>query len=240
MRLRRMPVPSPAMAVALLALFVALGGTGYALDRSDRAEPSATAERSAKGKRLTARQRAQVHTIVRRLMRRAPPGPQTGATGPAGAVGPAGPAGAPGASGPGGPAGPGAVGLQFDRSPDDQKVALGTVGAWTISARCVVGGVAVPAPLQVFVDGPGTADVTAVWSLNDGTPATSLMHQDLAVDDQIFSVGVRSTDRIRYVGTMVLSAAAAAPVATVSFTLTSDPAANRCAFFGMATVSDGT
>jgi Collagen triple helix repeat (20 copies) len=85
--MRRRAIPSPAMVVALIALFVALGGTGYAAttltDNGNSA--AATAKRH------------------RRSLR----GPRgfRGKTGPQGPVGPQGPQGPQGTQGPQGPQG---------------------------------------------------------------------------------------------------------------------------------------
>lgn len=72
--MRKRSMPSPAMVVAFIALFVALGGTGYAATQLVSKE--ATASKKAKAKR-------------------GPRGPR-GKRGPAGPAGPIGPAGAPG------------------------------------------------------------------------------------------------------------------------------------------------
>lgn len=99
MRIRHMP--SPAMGVALLALFVALGGTGYAAGGGFSGDGS--------GLRAEAAARRGVRRGARRVQRgprgftgaRGPAGPQ----GTAGSTGAAGQRGAPGATGPQGPAG---------------------------------------------------------------------------------------------------------------------------------------
>lgn len=75
--------PSPAMVLALLALFVALGGTGYAAS--------------------SARSAHKHHRALRG--RRGPPGPR-GLQGPPGHIGPTGPRGARGAAGAKGTTGP--------------------------------------------------------------------------------------------------------------------------------------
>ena len=83
--------PSPAMVVAVVALFVALGGTGYAASR-------ATSSKHGHGRHLSKGHGA-----------RGARGPQ----GPAGPQGPIGPTGAQGVPGPRGPAGqPGEIGPQ--------------------------------------------------------------------------------------------------------------------------------
>jgi hypothetical protein len=129
---RRLTIPTPAMAVALVALFVALGGTGYALDGGDRA-----VQARATPKRLNSTQKRQVISLIKRETKTLAATGATGATGAAGAAGapgPAGPTGATGAQGAGGPQGPAAVKLHFDRTNDDVVVALGAVGPWTITA----------------------------------------------------------------------------------------------------------
>jgi hypothetical protein len=84
-------LPSPAMVVACVALFLAMGGTGYAATQLSNGEGEAIASKKAKAKRGP----------------RGKPGP----AGPAGPVGPAGPKGATGATGPAtGPAGGGLAG----------------------------------------------------------------------------------------------------------------------------------
>ncbi len=87
----RMHMPSPAMGVALVALFVALGGTGYAAGGGFSGDGSAP----------------RAEAAARRGARRVQRGPRgfTGARGPAGPQGAAGPAGSTGATGPQGPAG---------------------------------------------------------------------------------------------------------------------------------------
>src|SRR5262245_21891492 len=83
--MRRRPMPSPAMVVALVAPFVALGGTGYAASTlGDNGGDTAAA--------------------AARRHRRSLRGPR-GFRGRTGPQGPAGPAGAPGAQGVAGPPG---------------------------------------------------------------------------------------------------------------------------------------
>jgi hypothetical protein len=235
MSARRLPSPSPAMAVACLALFFALGGTGYALggSRGDQADATSAAARRSRARPapLNARQRAQVVALAKRYA--GTPGVR-GAAGPSGPAGPAGPAGAPG--------GPGAtaaapVRLRFEHGPDDEQVPLAALGPWTVSARCVRGGPSVPAPFQLAISGPGSADVAALSVLNQNAANAFASHTDLASDPLVFSIGVRSTDRVRFTGTIVLSAGAQEPVASLTFTLTSDSAARRCTFDATATLA---
>jgi hypothetical protein len=102
---RRIPRPSPALVVAVLALVVALGGTATAasgLITGRQIAPSTVTGRNVKNHSLTA------SDLAPGTVRRGAPG-RTGATGPAGptgAQGAPGAAGAPGATGPAGPAGP--------------------------------------------------------------------------------------------------------------------------------------
>jgi Collagen triple helix repeat (20 copies) len=95
--MRRRALPSPAMVVALMALFVALGGTGYAASGalSDDSSPQATVARRG-----------------RRASNRGPRGFR-GFRGATGATGPAGPAGAQGTQGTQGPAGPAGTAKAF-------------------------------------------------------------------------------------------------------------------------------
>lgn len=107
MRIRHMP--SPAMGVALVALFVALGGTGYAAGGGFGGDGG--------GLRAEAAARRGARRGARRVQRgptgaRGPAGPQ-GTAGPAGSTGAAGERGAPGATGaPGAPGATGATGPQ--------------------------------------------------------------------------------------------------------------------------------
>ena len=153
-----------------------------------------------------------------------------GATGATGATGPAGPAGATGAQG---PPGPGAVKLSYDHGTDDQLVTLATVGPWTLKERCSVSAGGVQAN-EVFVDGPGSADVSYNFLLQAATTTISpeLDHVDLPTTDPVLSRGAKAAV-IREGGTMVLSAGAE-PVVSVAFSLLDD-SAGRCALSGMAT-----
>jgi hypothetical protein len=83
----KLSMPSPAMVIACVALFVAMGGTGYAATQLAEGEGNAVASKKSKGKRG----------------KRGPRGPQ-GPTGPTGPQGTPGPQGAKGATGPAGTA----------------------------------------------------------------------------------------------------------------------------------------
>lgn len=113
----RFHLPSPSMAVAVSALFVALGGTGYA---ASHAGAGGAPARAAAAKHVSCPLKAGVCSAIDKqiaayvtshtsaLRGRAGSSGARGATGPVGAVGAAGGAGAPGESyvpGPGGPTG---------------------------------------------------------------------------------------------------------------------------------------
>ena len=101
MRTLRRRLPSPPTAIALVALFAALGGTSYAIARNSVAE-----QHLRNGAVTPAKVRNG--TLARKDFRRGvlPATTGDGATGSRGAAGPAGPAGAPGTTGPAGSAGP--------------------------------------------------------------------------------------------------------------------------------------
>jgi len=95
-------LPSPALVIACLALFVALGGTGYAATQLSQGEGQATASKKAK---------------------QGPRGPK-GPKGPKGAKGAAGATGTTGLPGQRGTAGAaGAQGVQGERGPSDGRIA---------------------------------------------------------------------------------------------------------------------
>jgi hypothetical protein len=236
MPFRRMRPPSPGTVVALVALFVALGGTGYAAQAGGEA---------AKAKRLNTTQKKQVLALIHRETRRlgggtGPAGANglpggTGAAGASGATGATGASGATGGQGAQGPAGPGAVKLFFDRGDDNGTQTLGSAGPWTIKAQCInTGGVTVPTSLKVVVEGPGSADVGVNSSLNDGPATPTVRHNDLASDSTVFSVGIKAPDASRDVGTMLLSAGGQ-PVASIAFVMTLNEATHHCSFIGTAT-----
>jgi hypothetical protein len=122
--LRHISRPSPALVVALSALFVALSGSAVAagivpLAKHARTADSATVADNAR--HLGGKTAAQLAATMR--------GPQgaAGAQGPAGAVGPAGPAGPAGAAGPNGDTGAaGAAGAQGPRGEKGEKGDVGT------------------------------------------------------------------------------------------------------------------
>ncbi len=130
--------PTPSMAVALLALFVALGGTSYATVRA--AVPAKSVGTPELKDDSVTRAKIAHHSITSVLIKpgslmaadfapgQIPSGPQ-GATGPAGAAGPAGPKGDKGDTG-----GTGAIARVKVRS-DDVKVSPHDVGVVTASCH---------------------------------------------------------------------------------------------------------
>lgn len=119
---------STSMAVASLALFVALGGTGYAANQS---QPGNVTAKAAKKKKKGAR---------------GPAGP-VGPAGPRGLAGLAGPAGPVGPGGPAGPVGPaGAAGAQGTQGAQGAQGAAGPAGP--VSLKYVTTEVANPAGQQ--------------------------------------------------------------------------------------------
>jgi hypothetical protein len=157
--------PTPAFALAAIALFVSLGGTGYAATTltagpSDHAQAAAT-----KSKTLT---KAQVNKLIgayianHHLSVRGPAGP----AGPAGGAGPTGGTGGTGPTGGQRPAGPGAVRIAASGS---SAVATpqpaGTASSWTFSLTCNGGGA------TFTVHGPG--NIGATTSLAGGGSAAT-------------------------------------------------------------------
>jgi hypothetical protein len=110
MRAIKLRRPSPALVLAGIALFIVLGGTGYAATHSKKAAKPVT--------------KAQVNKLVASYVK-SHKGQLTG------------PAGGAGATGGVGPQGPGAVQLAASNSSSDSTVATaGTVGPWTIGLKC--------------------------------------------------------------------------------------------------------
>lgn len=101
-RLRRVNAPSPALAIALLALFLSLGGSAFAAARLVITSSSQVKNGALVGAdfRNASIQAVKFTPAARKALagRAGPQGPQ-GAAGPAGARGPAGPAGAAGLPG---------------------------------------------------------------------------------------------------------------------------------------------
>ncbi|MGN6188465.1 MAG: hypothetical protein ACTHOE_06170 [Conexibacter sp.] len=147
--------PSPALVVALLALFVALGGTSYAVTQLPRNSVGTSQLRDG------AVTRAKLSRTARSALRGA-----TGPQGPAGAVGPQGPAGTAGVRGPAGA--------------DGQQGPSGAPGS-AIVARIRLSGGPVTVPPGGSVDVPLTGswtqaadedDVAYAWGHFSDRPAT--------------------------------------------------------------------
>jgi hypothetical protein len=134
--------PSPAMVLALLALFVALGGTGYAASNATSS-------------------RRHHHRILRG--HRGPPGPP----GPPGHVGPAGPRGARGPTGPRGATGPqGPQGIQGVQGPQGVP---GTARAYALVEPACDGCGELPAGFTPLV--AAHSHNVALSAANSGAPA---------------------------------------------------------------------
>jgi hypothetical protein len=171
-------VPSPATLIAGIALFVALGGTGYAVTQLPANSVTSAQVRD--------------FTLLKRDFKRGqvPSGPQgdrgrpgeqgpagaRGDTGPIGAQGPQGSPGAPGPAGSEGPRGPegatGPQGLQGQRGPSDAfffhtagptGTVLPPVG--DVPTMTVVGNLQLPAG-KYIVTAKTVADVTALTTIS--------------------------------------------------------------------------
>lgn len=164
---RRIGAPSPALVISIVALVVALGGTGYAATQltgrdirnhsiasADLASGSVTS-RTIKNRAVS--RRHLTPALRRRLDRIGSPGPM----GPPGPAGPAGPAGVTGASGPEGPAGP--VGARGPAGVTDVVTRSATVSGTgvkaSVTASCLPGEVAVGGSSDVVVTDTGAPAV---------------------------------------------------------------------------------
>jgi hypothetical protein len=181
LRVRR---PSPALVVAFLALFVAVGGTAAAagvLITSSKQIKAGAIDASD----LSAKARGQLKGAT------GPAGP-AGATGNPGAVGPAGPAGPAGANGTNGA--PGAPGAPGARGPSDVLVKrAGPVGAIAGVPGTLFTAHELPAGFPVTA-GPTLVDVSGLFTnanaaartlqcsaVLNGAPAGGLAQMDFAV-----------------------------------------------------------
>ena len=142
MRAIKLRRPSPALVLAGIALFVVLGGTGYAATQSAATKPVT---------------KSQVSKLIAKYVK----SHKKELTGAAGAPGGAGGAGAVG------PQGPGAVQLHASNSSTESSAApAGTAGPWTISLKCT-GGAA-----TMKVTGPGTTEGTSSLAAGSAPAAT--------------------------------------------------------------------
>lgn len=129
--------PSPAFVLACIALFVSLGGTGYAAGRL-----GAEAAAPKKARPVTA---SQVNKLIAAYVK----AHHIGATGPQGLQGPQGSAGA--AGGPG-PAGPGPQPISASLVGEHAIGTVATVGPWTVGFGCGEKGKIA----ELKINGPGT------------------------------------------------------------------------------------
>jgi hypothetical protein len=168
-KLRR---PSPAFLLASIALFVALGGTGYAASRSgEGGAPAATARKA--GGPLT---KTKVEKLIAKYVAshqadlRGPAGP-AGANGAAGTAGSAGAAGDAGSEGARGPAGPGAIPVALiSSSAQSGPQPVATVGPWTITMTCSPNAINALAEIH----GPGSIGGTATIATGNAAGATTV------------------------------------------------------------------
>lgn len=145
---RLFKLPSPAMLIAVIALFVGLGGTGYAATQLQAGNHADAAKKKKKKKK------------------RSTTGPRgatgaTGATGAKGAAGPAGAAGTPGAQGPIGPSD------TFSASNDTDPSAAGGADLTVVTLNLPAGAYAITGKADVR-DGSG-AGVTGSCNLTAGS-----------------------------------------------------------------------
>ncbi len=129
-------LPAPGTVLASLALFAALGGTGYATTRSGPEE------------------RADAHAAVKKAGPRGPRG-RTGKKGKTGPVGPQGPAGAAGAKGETGPqGGPGTAGAEGRSALSTLHSGETIRGVWGVHGDAAYGltGITFPVPAPAPVD----------------------------------------------------------------------------------------
>jgi len=171
--------PSPAMVVALVALFVALGGAAYATTQLPK---NSVGPRQLKKNAVTS-PKVKDHSLLAKDFKsgQLPRGPR----GPKGANGPRGPKGDTGQQGPKGDAGqqgPGATTLTYDAnaSGSPSPTTVGTVLGDTFSAECSIPS-AGEAELKVYVM---TSDGSLRWDYggeftDNGTSSTAANNVDL-------------------------------------------------------------
>jgi hypothetical protein len=138
--------PSPALAVSAVALFAALGGTGFAAthshDSAHKRKPKHAALTPARVNKLIA---AYLHAHPRAI---GPGGPQ-------------GPAGGPGQTG---PQGPGATRITGSQTGFLTPAMIATVGPWQVLMSCGSG-------VSVNISGPGNYYETTVTGTSSGNVA---------------------------------------------------------------------
>ena len=155
--------PSPSMAVAMLALLVALGGTSYAAVQitGKNVKNSSLTGADIKNSSLTTSDVKNNSLLAADFKKGQAP---KGAQGPAGAAGPTGVAGAAGATGAQGPAGPGTKAIARQRviatsGPNvasarsaAPKIELYTKGALTVYGKCFTDTTAVTTHYGVYIE----------------------------------------------------------------------------------------
>lgn len=163
--------PSPALVLAALALFVALGGTGYATSRlvaKSSPAPHATAALS----------KSQINKLIASYVgkhkgqlrgARGLQGPQ-GQQGPQGVQGLKGADGAAGTNGKDGAPGPGAIRINSTIISNTSNQPAGTVGPWTITLSC-----SSSAPnASMKITGPGNLSTTS-WIASGSSAGTTFV-----------------------------------------------------------------
>ena len=187
MRRRR---PSPAMLVALLALFVALGGSSYAAIRF----PAGSVGTAQLKNGAVTKKKINKVTIRALKGNRGPRGFQ-GARGAPGAPGPAGPAGTAGARG---PAGPGMTDLEWVSSSNSSS----TAGDLVAEVQCPAG--------KIVVTGGGESDTGVLYATRLAVPqgwavggSTSDMAGQRSCENEKYSSGFGSSrsSRLRMLAT---------------------------------------
>jgi hypothetical protein len=137
--------PTPAFVLACIALFVAMGGTGYAAQQAS--------------KPLS---KSQINKLIASYFKKH----KGQLTGPRGATGPAGANGTNGTNGQRGPQGPGAIPVTLSTtSAIAGAQSIATAGPWSFTVTCPPAG-----PLAFTVHGPGSIGGTTVIG---GVPATT-------------------------------------------------------------------
>ncbi len=147
--------PSPALAVAGIALFASLGGTGYAA--SQLRSPAATASSTHSAPPLTSK---KVNKLIAAYIAHH----HIGARGPQGLQGATGGAGAPGSRG---PQGPGAQRIEDRQAGVVNGERFATVGPWALTMNCG------PAGIEMEITGPGSISYTESFGGFNKTAATA-------------------------------------------------------------------
>lgn len=142
MRAIKLRRPSPALILAGIALFIVLGGTGYAATHSAATKPVS---------------KSQVNKLIAKYVK----SHKKELAGAAGAPG------ASGGAGSVGPQGPGAIQLHAINSSTESSLApAGTAGPWTISLKCT------GASATMNVNGPGTTEGASTLAGGNNPGAT--------------------------------------------------------------------